>query len=127
MLISGTTVDQKNAIELLIASREDWSIKYLMDIQEEQVKSYFGDIIWKAKFKGKECFVFIIFEFLTKNDKKLVLRILNYVIQFYLRLIIIICKIKTAKKLDLYLRMIFFLTCLSLERIVQISNYTFLI
>ena len=50
-------------------------------------KSYYGDVIWKAKFKGKECFVFIIFEFLSKDDEKLVLRVLNYVVQFYLKLI----------------------------------------
>jgi predicted transposase/invertase (TIGR01784 family) len=44
-------------------------------------------VIWKAKFKGKECYIFIIFEFLSKDDDKLVLRVLNYLIQFYLKLV----------------------------------------
>jgi len=50
----------------------------------KKYKKYESDVIYKAKFKGKEVFVFILIEFQTKNDHLISLRLMNYLSLFYL-------------------------------------------
>jgi len=48
---------------------------------------YESDLIYKAKFKDKDIFVFILLEFQTKNDNLIALRLMNYISLFYLNYI----------------------------------------
>jgi predicted transposase/invertase (TIGR01784 family) len=53
----------------------------------KRYRKYFSDLVWKARYKGKEVFIFVLFEFTMKSDDNLILRILNYMILFYLSLL----------------------------------------
>jgi predicted transposase/invertase (TIGR01784 family) len=50
-------------------------------------KEFRSDLFWQAKFKNLDCYIFLLFEFQSIDDKKLALRVLNYIVLFYLSLL----------------------------------------
>jgi predicted transposase/invertase (TIGR01784 family) len=70
---------------------EDWinSIEY--DTLEKIDKSFISDefaekesdLIYKAKFKGQDIYIFILFEFQSTVDRFMSLRMLHYIIELY--------------------------------------------
>jgi predicted transposase/invertase (TIGR01784 family) len=52
----------------------------------KRYKKYESDLIWKARFKEKEIYLYILIEFQTANDDLITLRVLNYITLFYLYL-----------------------------------------
>ncbi|MBN1971595.1 MAG: Rpn family recombination-promoting nuclease/putative transposase [Candidatus Delongbacteria bacterium] len=53
----------------------------------KKFNKYESDLIYKAKFKDKDAFVFILMEFQTRNDNLISLRLLNYISLFYINYI----------------------------------------
>ena len=50
----------------------------------KKYKKYESDVVYKARLKDKDLYIFILIEFQTKNDHLIALRLMNYISLFYL-------------------------------------------
>jgi predicted transposase/invertase (TIGR01784 family) len=57
------------------------------DFITKSYKNFRSDLVFKAQLKQKSCYIFLLFEFKTIDEKVLSLKMLNYIVLFYLSLL----------------------------------------